>query len=418
MGDSEIDKKDLQRKIEEVLHKKAPDKDKLNTKTFEDILEEINVYHQELEYQNQELMRIRDDLEMSQQHFKTLFDEAPVGYVLVNIDLRIVRTNKYFPELLGVDDEEIIGMPLHEIIDPGSQDDFYFMARRVKARKKIIEQQLKVNFRDRKPITVKAFTRLVMFPAGEHFLFTFSDISTELTALEKAMESDRLKTAFLNNMSHEVRTPLNCIIGFASLLANTGNTPEESAMYAGNVVECGHKLNQIIDDIIVIAAIEAGQEVLSEAEINLDLLFDEMFERFNGRAADKHIDFSCHNHLKDKVSIIIADGDKLKTTLHKLLDNAIKFTNAGNVALYCRISDGKLQFHVKDSGIGIAKEHYDVIFDRFRQLDFGNQRKSAGNGLGLAIAKACVELMGGRIWLESELNSGSSFYFTIPYQTP
>lgn len=416
MGDFETEKNDLQRKIEEVLYKKAPDKDKLNTNTFEDILEEIQVYHQELEYQNQELMRIRDDLEISRHHFQTLFDEAPIGYVLVNKDFRIIRTNKFFPELMGVDLVEFNDLPLHEIIDPESQDDFYFMKRRIQQQKQIIHQQLRLSYKNKQPVIVKAFSRNVNFKEGNHYLFTFSDISNELEALEKAKENDRLKTAFLNNLSHEIKTPLNCIIGFSTLLNSNENTAGEMEMYANNVVECSQKLNQIIEDIIQMSSIETGQEAVHMVKEDLEDLFAELLVQYSKKAESKNIKLSFTNYLKAGQSKIIIDADKLKLILQKLIDNAIKYTNTGSVEFTCRLKNGQLLFGVSDSGIGIEKVHHEIIFDRFRQVDDGNSRRSEGNGLGLAIAKSFVQLLGGKIWVESKPGDGSTFYFTIPHQ--
>jgi len=235
-------------------------------------------------------------------------------------------------------------------------------------------------------------------------------------ALAKAEESDRLKTAFLNNMSHEIRTPLNGILGFTSLLNEPDVTPEDQKYFYRIINKNGEQLLSIIDDIINIATIEAGQERLRETDVNIGEMFEFLFEQFKHLTAPQNIMLNYRNGLPRSEQLIITDETKLRQILTNLLGNAFKFTDDGLIEFGCMLESFHLHFYVKDSGTGISTEAQELIFDRFRQINPNPKREYGGNGLGLAISKAYVELMGGRIWVESELGHGSTFHFAIPHK--
>jgi PAS domain S-box-containing protein len=241
-------------------------------------------------------------------------------------------------------------------------------------------------------------------------------------ALEQAEESDRLKSAFLANMSHEIRTPMNGIIGFADLLNNPHIKPEKITRYAEIININGKHLLSIINDIIDISKIEAGQVLINESAVNINNLFDDLvafFSTFKLRNPKVKIDFS--SKLQNNSSLVYTDDIKLKQVLTNLITNALKFTEEGSVSLNCKIvnQEGKdfVLFIVSDTGIGISKANQPVIFERFRQVDFTTDKKYGGTGLGLPISKAYVELMGGKIWVDSDIGKGARFYFTIPLKS-
>lgn len=237
-------------------------------------------------------------------------------------------------------------------------------------------------------------------------------------AKEKAEESDRLKTAFLANMSHEIRTPMNGIMGFANLLQKQGITPQKEAEYLAMIQKSGHRMLNIINDIISISKIEAGeiQVTLSPTNINEKLEFIRAF--FDPEASAKGIQIVVTSALPKQKAIVTTDPEKVYGTLANLVKNAIKFTNSGTIELGCREKpeQAELEFFVKDKGIGIPTDKLDFIFDRFRQVNDSSTRNYEGAGLGLAISKAQVEKLGGKIWVDSEIGKGSTFYFTIPCQ--
>jgi signal transduction histidine kinase len=242
-----------------------------------------------------------------------------------------------------------------------------------------------------------------------------------LEAIHRAEEADRLKTAFLTNMSHEIRTPMNAIIGFSELLADPGIDKEDIANYTKIIKNRSSHLLQIVNDILDISRIEANLVELKESSVMLNRLLDDMYLVYAQKLIDEkkfRIKLNIVKSLDDINSVFTVDEGRLGQILGNLLDNAIKFTREGSIEFGYRIVDGTFVFHVSDTGIGIPKEKHQVIFERFRQVDTSLARQYGGNGLGLAICKAYVELMGGRIWLESEQGSGSTFYFCIRSVNP
>ncbi len=238
-----------------------------------------------------------------------------------------------------------------------------------------------------------------------------------IVAKEKAEESNRLKSSFLNNMSHEIRTPMNGILGFSQMLVDEPMaSTADKEIFSGIIRKSGYQLLSIIDDIINIAKIESGQESLHEMETDLNVELKKLWLFFRKDAIEQSIVLNYHSGLIDEQSKIIADVSKLVQVLTKLIDNALKFTDKGKVEFGCFLQEGILQFFVTDTGIGIEQKNHEIIFERFRQLETSTRKEYRGNGLGLAIAKTYVEMMGGKIWLESSLGCGAKFLFTIPYK--
>jgi len=236
------------------------------------------------------------------------------------------------------------------------------------------------------------------------------------TAKEKAEENDHLKTAFLNNISHEIRTPMNAIVGFSGFLKDPDLDHEKRGKFADIIVQSSNQLLSIITDIISIASIEAGQERITENQINLNSTLKYIHDQFLIKANEKSIDLNLKLSLSYRDVNIITDETKLVQVLTNLLENSLKFTKNGYVNFGYTIQDNELEFFVEDSGIGIPSNMHQEIFERFRQVESTNTRRFGGSGLGLSISKAYIELLGGRIWLISELNKGSIFYFTLPFK--
>jgi signal transduction histidine kinase len=238
-----------------------------------------------------------------------------------------------------------------------------------------------------------------------------------LNAKTKAEESDRLKSAFLANISHEVRTPLNGIVGFLELLNKNTLDSEQRLMYSKIVNQSADQLIHIITDIIEASRIESGQVQLKMANLNVNELLTGLYYYFEKDATEKKLHFKCSEHLADDKCYVLTDEDKLRQILQNLIDNAIKFTPAGHVEFGCRFSNNHVEFFVTDSGIGIDDKHRFSVFEYFRQVEISETREYGGTGLGLSIARSYVQLLGGSIWFDSVPAKGTSFYFTIPYTT-
>lgn len=239
------------------------------------------------------------------------------------------------------------------------------------------------------------------------------------SAKEKAVESDKLKTAFLSSMSHEIRTPMNHILGFIELLKDPSLSESEKYDFMSIVKSSGNLLLKLIDDIIDIAKLESGQLTLSELELDMSKFLEGIQINFNEqlKTIGKHkIDFRIQKPRIPVADSIKTDPLRLQQIVSNLLSNALKFTQHGLITFgYSLEPDNKLHFFVEDTGIGIPEENHSEVFERFRQLDGSYAREYSGTGLGLAISKGLVELLNGEIGLESQPGKGSRFYFTIPY---
>jgi PAS domain S-box-containing protein len=236
-----------------------------------------------------------------------------------------------------------------------------------------------------------------------------------LVALRKAEESDKLKTAFLQNMSHEIRTPLNGIVGFSQLLAGDDLSEESRQEIASVVEKSSTRLIEIVNNILDIAKIETGQIKLTNSVFKLNDLMKESHEFFLLFAKEKNLPIS-YNAPLDESIFINADKEKIHQVLINLINNAIKFTTEGEVSFGYTLKGEHLEFFVKDTGIGIPEDFCDKIFDRFSQVDSTITKNYEGAGLGLSISKGLVEVMQGKMWIESKINIGTTFYFTIPYK--
>jgi len=234
-------------------------------------------------------------------------------------------------------------------------------------------------------------------------------------ALHKAQESDRLKTAFLANMSHEIRTPMNGIIGFSELFLEDNLNEVQRKEYAKIVINSSKQLLAIVNDILDISKIEAGALKLNYEKVNINKLIDEITSFYLPVAKENNILFTNFKGLDNMKSVIEIDKTKLNQVLTNLLSNAFKFTDKGSIQLGYNLIDDKLQFYVKDTGIGIKQKLQEKIFDRFTQANVVLNKKHKGTGLGLAISKKLVEMFKGEIWIQSN-TKGTTVNFTIPYK--
>jgi PAS domain S-box-containing protein len=239
-----------------------------------------------------------------------------------------------------------------------------------------------------------------------------------ILAKEKAEQSDQLKSAFLANMSHEIRTPMNAIIGFSNLLAKPSITLEQKQGFIDIINSSGKQLLNIISDIVDISKIESGQLNVIHNEFNINNLINELFTQFSLELekTKPKIKLNVVKSLQNEVAYIISDPHRIKQIFINLLSNAIKFTHEGSIKFGYKIENSKkITFFCKDTGIGIAQESHQHIFERFAQSFDARQNNYGGTGLGLSITKGIVELLGGNIYLESDTGKGAHFWFELPY---
>jgi signal transduction histidine kinase len=233
------------------------------------------------------------------------------------------------------------------------------------------------------------------------------------TEKENAVKSDHLKSAFLANMSHEIRTPMNGIVGFAQLLRRRNISEEKQLKYISIIIDSSSHLLNIVNDILDISKIETGQlEIVIEPVEIVDLM-QRLIRFYEPKADEKQVKIIFEGNTGSQEIIVNTDSSKLYQVLNNLISNAIKFTSRGYIKIGYQLKFDHVSFFVEDTGIGVSEENHDEIFERFRQIEQSSAKQYGGTGLGLAICKSLVQLLGGKILIQSEIGKGSRFEFTI-----
>jgi PAS domain S-box-containing protein len=364
----------------------------------------------------------------SEKRFRVMFELSPVGIILIDEKGTIIEVNTSFYETLGYTREEIIGKNIRLFASPETDNEIENNISTILSGKTIIHEVQNIR-KDGTSCIIELYETMINLPDGSQGILSVSNDVTEkkrsqkelIDAKEKAEESDKLKSAFLANMSHELRTPLNAIIGFSGLMIDSAQDQMTSVYYAEIILKSGQHLLSLMEDIFDTTMIETGQIKINYEKTDIVTLLEEVKEIIDGeRLREKKSNVELILNLEDvgNQKYLVTDIRKLKQVLLNLLRNALKFTDKGYIEFgFDEITEEEnifFQFHVKDTGIGIDKKHHDAIFNLFRQIDDSRTRKFGGMGLGLSIAKKTVEILGGRIWLESEPSIGSVFFFTIP----
>ena len=357
--------------------------------------------------------------------YQTVVEAANDRIGLFTVDGKPLLLNSAFYESLGFSREEFMQLDQNESIHP---DDLERLEEEGKElfEKGFSSHEYRVQHKKGHYLYMSSKLVLIKGEEGEPdlVLFIMRDITERKRTIkeleeakEKAEESDKLKSEFLANMSHEIRTPMNSIIGFSNLLNSSDMDDDLRGLYVNRIVSNSELLLTLITDIIDLAKIESGQLAIITGRLMVSELINEM-EQY------AHEEVSRLNKEKLEIETVVELGDtefetdviRIAQVLKNLINNAIKFTDKGKVEIGCikGEADQSIRFYVRDTGIGISHEHFELIFDQFRQIDGSNTRKFGGTGLGLAICNNLVRLMGGKIWVESEVSGGALFQVELP----
>ncbi len=379
--------------------------------------------------------RMIDKLEESEKskeeeraYLQRLFESSPAAIALLNIGGEVNRVNREFVKMFGYSSEELINRRLSDITVPETDKE---TVRKdylgVREGKTITRNAVRIK-KGNKKVFVSILSTPIEIKEGQLGIYLiYTDITKQKQyeeklklAKEKAEETDRLKTAFLNNLSHEVRTPMNAIVGFSELLTKEALSFEERNKYLSAIGTSTRTLLDLINDIVDIAKIETGELKVKKQRFELNTLLDELKIQYASELKTlqkKRIELKVTKGVKQEL-FINTDQLRLKQILTNLIGNAVKFTSKGYVEYGYIINEeiSELYFFIKDTGIGICENDLNIIFERFRQVDISSTRKHGGFGLGLAISKELVELLGGEIGTESVPGKGTMFWFTLPLE--
>jgi PAS domain S-box-containing protein len=343
---------------------------------------------------------------------ETLVETLPIGIMALDDQNRIQDINAMAKIFTGIHSEDILGLSVSQVVPDSTNLSMDLQSADtpllVKATIDGSEKSYRITKQSLKNIT------------GSR-LITIFDVTEEVNhqmqliqARKKAEENDQLKSAFLSNLSHEIRTPLNGIMGFISILQREDLTEAERNQYLNIVWENGDRLLKTMVDIIDISKIESGQIEVTRSEVDIQVILEGLYDLFKTEASNRNLEFNYTIRNEQDKGIIYSDMVKIYSIFTNLIKNALKYTNKGYINYECSIDAEEMVFSVSDSGIGIPPDKLEVIFDRFVQVDSARMRKFEGSGLGLAITKAYVEILGGTIYVESAVNSGSTFTVRIP----
>jgi len=373
-----------------------------------------------------ERKRDQDNIRENQERQRRIFESSPDPIVVVNPDGIIVDYNTGLLSTFRITNEPVIGQNVFHFIDKAFWKAALLSFKKTWEVGYIKNLEFIIKRADGSSFLTEVSTGSIYTNDGkpESMVIIFKDITerkeTErrlLEAKEKAEESDRLKTAFLSNMSHEIRTPMNAIVGFSDLLNDPELSVKERSEFIAQINLGADNLMHLIDDIIDIAKIEAGQIKINRRDMNLRQLIDEllvMFRQTMERMDKNGIDLRLRWKYPEEDLVFESDPFRVKQVITNLLNNAIKFTDEGFIEIGVEKVADMVRIYVRDTGIGIDSDKKEVIFDRFMQGHRSNTRLYGGTGLGLAISKNLCELLGGDIGVMTKSGLGSEFWFRLP----
>ncbi|MDD4822041.1 MAG: PAS domain S-box protein [Bacteroidales bacterium] len=375
-----------------------------------------------------EIHKAKEKIEESEGKFRNLYESLSLAYLIIK-DGVCIECNEAALEIYKADKkEEIIGKsPIN--YSPEFQTNNNKSSEEAKRHIKLAIEKGFHTFewlgmrKNKEEFYAEVSLKKFYFKDQLYIQCLTSDITERkrveselIAAKERAEESDRLKTAFLQNMSHEIRTPLNAICGFSAFLDDDDIDADRRKSYVQIIQNNSNQLLSIVSDVLTISALETKQAQINISKVCINDVIVELLAVFKQQASNQTVSLLAKRPLSDKQSTIYTDKTKITQILTNLLTNALKFTHDGFIEFGYLLINDEIEFYMKDSGIGVKPELHEKIFERFCQADKTIQINYGGTGLGLSICKGFVELLGGKIRVQSEFGKGSTFYFTLPYK--
>lgn len=376
----------------------------------------LNVYISKLRNITQKLTLSMNLVKEADETFQAISENSASGIVVTDLEGIIKYSNTFFAKnIVGYAQKALLNVRIADFIKSWDED------------------MMQLNFRTKDPVRVifedknkelhktEMVTKEVQIENIHRLLITIHDITIQeqktqelIEAKQKVEESNRMKEVFIHNLSHEIKTPLNGIMGFTDLLSSDPNDVKANEEYIGIIKSCSKQLMRIINDIIEISRLETKQVHVYNDAINLNDVMNDIYMVFKDNVEAKNLEFIIEKDKPQEECNIMLDGSKLLKILNNLIENALKFTDHGFIKLGYRFEMDYVLFYVQDTGVGIPEKKKDVVFERFAQGEESLLRKYDGLGLGLAIAKENANLLGGDITVQSERGKGTTFFIKLP----
>jgi len=353
-------------------------------------------------------------LKRSEKQFRSMFEDHSAIKLLIDpYTGKIIDANNAAADFYGWSVAELRTMLIQEINTLSAEEVIGEMEKARSTGKK------QFSFRHRRADDsirdVEVFSNVIEIEGKDRYYSIIHDITDRKQAAE---EGERIKSAFLSNVSHELRSPIHGIMGLSDLLKERDVTKDQQLQYISLIHQGSERLLHLVNDLIDISRLEAGGIKLLIEETPINKLIRDLHAFFEVQTIKKGLHFYCTTGLDDHESVIESDGLRVSQILTNLIYNALKFTTSGSIHIGYTRKESMLEFYCVDSGCGIPEAMQEKIFDRFHQVDNPSIRNSEGAGLGLNIAKSLTSLLGGTIGVESEEGKGSRFFFTLPYNHP
>ncbi|MEO0457205.1 MAG: response regulator [Cyanobacteria bacterium P01_A01_bin.114] len=397
---------------------------------------ELKVINQRLKKQIAEQASIEQTLEKNQEIFKEVFQDVPLGIALVSIEGRFLKVNKALTEMIGYTPQELLDTDFQAITHPDDlQADLDYLDELIGGKRRFYQMEKRYFHKLGHDVTVQLNVTLLSDPDGKplSFIAHIQDISEQkqmnadlISATQAAEAANQAKSDFLSMMSHEIRTPMNAMLGMTELLSETALEAQQQD-YVEVICTSGNTLLKIINDILDFSKIESKKLELEMGRFDLYECVEEVMTLFSNQAEQKGLSLTTLIEPANIPRFFKGDAVRLRQILTNLLSNSIKFTDKGEVSIQAKVQPinpettdvettrphYEIQFVVKDTGIGIAQGKIKSLFQPFQQVDASTTRKYGGTGLGLVISRQLIEMMGGKIEIESEPGQGTTFHFSI-----